>query len=161
MSLYNELERKAQQNSQTTEVFFADLQEKVEKSRWFSCEVVANCEIFHLDKINISFDIRKIELVITNKIGFETKMMNCKPNPKSAAQQKKFSLFCELLSLARTRNYAENEQRNDIQLHTRKSCYVETIRKELKSVKQIKRQRFGIRAIMRQSVMRAFKGRGL
>ena len=161
MSLYNELKHKGQQNSQKTEEFFADLKEKVKKSRWFSCDVQANCEIYRLDKIDVSFDIRKIHLVVMNKIGIETKTMDCRDGVKSVAQQRKHELFCELLSIARTRNYAENEQRNAIQLHTRKSCDVETIRKELKSVKQIKRQRFGIRALMRQSVVRAFKGRGL
>ena len=161
MSLYNELKHKVQQNSQTTEEFFADLKEKIKKSRWFSCDVQANCEIYRLDKIDVSFDIRKMYLVVTNKIGIELKTIDCKSNTKSAAQQKKFSLFCELLSLARSKNYAENERLAQQQLHDKKSCEVEHIRKELSAVKQIKRQRFGIRALMRQSVARAFRSRGL
>ncbi|MBO4626254.1 MAG: hypothetical protein J5679_03225 [Alphaproteobacteria bacterium] len=148
-------------NLQAEEKFFADLDKQFKQSKWISCEVRATCEIYHLDKINVSFDIRKMELVIIDKIGFETKMMNCKSDPKSATQQKRFDLFCELLSLARSKNYAENERLEQQQLHDKKSCEVEHIRKELGAVKQIKRQRLGIRAIMRQSVMRGFKGRGL
>ena len=150
-----------EKNLQETEEYFADLNKQINKSKWISCDVVANCEIFNLDKIDVSFDIRKMYLVVTNKIGIELKTIDCKSDPKSVAQQKKFSLFCELLALARSKNYAENERLALNQQHDKKSCEVEHIRKELSAVKQIKRQRLGIRAIMRQSVMRGFKGRGL
>ena len=142
--------------SQAEEKFFADLDKKIRASKWISCEVHANCEIFHLDKINVSFDICTIELVVTNKIGFETKMINCKSDPKSAAQQKKFSLFCELLALARSKNYAENKRREQKQQHNRKSCEVETIKAELTAVKRFKRHRQKL-DIVRQSVRR-FRG---
>ena len=162
MSLYNQLENKAKQESQTTEAFFANLTEKIEKSRWFSCDVQANCEIYRLDKIDISFDIRKIYLVVMNKMGIETKKMDCRDSEKSVAQQKKHDLFCELLSAARTKNFAENAKHDQEQQHSRKRCEVESIRNELKaSVKQVKRHKLGIRALMRQSVMRAFRGKGL
>jgi len=162
MSIYNELEHKAQQKSQTTEEFFADLKEKIKKSRWFSCDVQANCEVYRLDKIDISFDIRKIYLVVMNKVGFETKTMDCRDSKTSMSQKRKHDLFCELLSDARTRNYAENERRSDIQQHSKKRCDVENIRKELKANRErVKRQRFGIRAIMRESVMRTFNSKGL
>ena len=164
MSLYNQLENKAEQKSQMTKAFFADLNNKIKESRWFSCDVHENCEIYRLDKIDISFDIRKIYLVVMNKMGIETKTMDCRDNSKSAAQEEKHDLFCELLSAARTRNYAENEQRDQEQQHSKKRCEVENIRKELSAhatQRRIKRQKLGIRALMRQSVMRAFRGRGL
>ena len=146
------------------EKFFAELDKKIGGSKWFSCEVRANCEIYHLDKIDISFDIRKIYLVVTNKIGIETKMMDCKFDANSDLQQKRFSSFCSSLAHARTRNYAENERRKQKQQHDKKSCEVESIKKELAAHathRRIKRQKLGIRALMRQSVMRAFRGRGL
>ena len=147
----------AQKNMpQAEEKFFADLDKKIRASKWISCEVVANREIFHLDKINVSFDIRIIELVVTNKIGFETKMMNCKSDPNSAAQQKRFSLFCELLALARSKNYAENERLEQKQQHDKKSCEVETIRKELSAVRQLKRHRLKLNIV--QKSMRRFRG---
>ena len=162
MSFYNELECKAQQKSQTTEDFFADLKEKVKNSRWYSCDVQENREIYRLDKIDVSFDIRKIYLVVMNKMGIETKTMDCRDSKTSMSQKRKHDLFCELLSDARTRNYAENEMREQAQQHSKKRCEVENIRKELKlSRQQVKRQKFGIRALMRQSVMRTFRGRGL
>ena len=142
--------------SQSEEDLFAELDKKIRKSKWISCEVRATCEIFHLDKINVSFDIRKMYLVVTNKIGFETKMMDCKNDPRSEAQQKKFSLFCELLALARSKNYAENERRELKQQHDKKSCEVETIKAELGTVRRFKRHRQKL-DIIRQS-MRRFRG---
>ena len=141
---------------QAEEKFFADLEKQFKKSKWISCEVQANREIFHLDKINVSFDIRKMELVIIDKIGFETRMMNCKSDPNSAAQQKKFSLFCELLALARSKNYAENERLELNQQHDKKSCEVETIKAELSAVREMKRHRLKLNII--QKSMRRFRG---
>ena len=164
MSLYNQLERKAQQKSQTTKEFFADLDKKIKESRWFSCDVQESREIYRLDKIDISFDIRTAQLVVMNKMGIETKTMDCQDSAKSVRQHTKHELFCELLSAARTRNFAENEMRDATQQHSRKSCDVENIKNELATYathRRVKRQKLGIRALMRQSVMRAFRGRGL
>lgn len=164
MSLRGQLENKAEQKSQTTKEFFADLDKKIKESRWFSCDVHETCEIYRLDKIDVSFDIRNAQLVVMNKMGIETKTMDCQDSAKSVRQQKKHELFCELLSAARTRNFAENEMRDATQQHSRKSCDVENIRKELAvyaTHRRIKRQKLGIRAVMRQSVIRAFRGRGL
>ena len=164
MSLYNELERKEQQKAQTTKEFFADLDKKIKESRWFSCDVHENCETYRLDKIDVSFDIRTAQLVVMNKMGIETKNMDCRDSAKSVRQHTKHELFCELLSAARTRNFTENEMRDAIQQHSKKSCDVENIKNELATYathRRVKRQKLGIRAIMRQSVMRAFRGRGL
>jgi len=164
MSLYNQLEHKAQKKPQTTKAFFADLDKKIKESRWFSCDVLATCEIYSLDKIDVSFDIRKAQLVVMNKMGIEIKTMDCHDNAKSVRQHNKHELFCELFSAARKRLYEENERLERQQLHDKKSCEVETIKNELATYakhRQIKRQKLGIRAIVRQSMMRAFRGKGL
>lgn len=164
MSLRSQLENKAQQKSQTTKEFFADLDKKIKESRWFSCDVHETCEIYSLDKIDISFDIRNAQLVVMNKMGIEIKTMDCHDDKKSVRQQKKHELFCKLFSAARSKLYKENEHLKRTQQHSKKSCEVESIKKELATYethKRAKRQRFGIRALMRQSVLRAFRGRGL
>ena len=89
------------------EKMIGDLHKKIKKSEGFSVEAEKNKEIYHLDTIDIVFDIVARTLVVTDKSGEVIVDIDCKFDSYSNEQKKRFSLFGALLDAARKRDDKE------------------------------------------------------
>ena len=130
--------RIAKEKLRAEEDIIESLIKGVEKTNWISHETQANNEIYRLDVMDISLDMVKKSIVVTDKMGGVLASVDCAYDAFSDAQQKKNMLFSALLNGARIRNEQE-EKKVKMQKATSKinaTKHANEQRQEIEAIKQ-------------------------
>ena len=98
--------------TRTERKIFGELSGKIKKSKTFANKSGNNREVYYLDKIEISFDIKTKKLSVAEKSGERIVEIECDFSSHDDLQQKRFSWFSDLLEQARTRATKEQQKAN-------------------------------------------------
>lgn len=96
----------------TERKIFGELAGKIRKSKSFATKSADNREVYYLDKIDISFNIKTKKLSVTDKWGERIVEIDCEFASRDDLQQKRFTWFSNLLEYARNRAAKEEKKAN-------------------------------------------------